>query len=95
VELDAHRTDANAYHFDNNGEHMVGANNRNKRSRTNWKRIDALQDSEIDFSEIPELGKDFFAQAIRWPDEKQQSDHVRRRSRSSDRRPTTDDRRRR
>ena len=47
-------------------------NNTKKRSRTNWKRVDALQDSEIDFSEIPELGPDFFAHAIRWPGKKQQ-----------------------
>lgn len=35
-----------------------------KRSRTNWARIDALKDSEIDFSDIPELGKAFFTRAV-------------------------------
>jgi hypothetical protein len=35
-----------------------------KRSRTNWARIDALKDSEIDFSDIPELGKAFFKYAV-------------------------------
>ena len=35
-----------------------------KRSRTNWARIDALKDSEIDFSDIPELGKAFFKRAV-------------------------------
>lgn len=35
-----------------------------KRSRTNWARIDALKDSEIDFSDIPELGKAFFKCAV-------------------------------
>jgi len=35
-----------------------------KRSRTNWARIDALKDSAIDFSDIPELGKAFFKRAI-------------------------------
>lgn len=34
-----------------------------KRSRTNWERIDALKDSGIDFSDIPELGKAFFKRA--------------------------------
>ena len=34
-----------------------------KRSRTNWARIDALKDSEIDFSDIPEQGKAFFKRA--------------------------------
>ncbi len=43
-----------------------------KRSRTDWKRVDALRDSEIDYSDIPELGNDFFARAIRWPGKKQQ-----------------------
>ena len=47
-------------------------NNTKKRSRTNWKRVDALQDSEIDFSEIPELGSKFFSHAIRWPGKKRQ-----------------------
>ncbi len=35
-----------------------------KRSRTNWAKIDALKDSEIDFSDIPELGKAFFKRAV-------------------------------
>lgn len=35
-----------------------------KRSRTNWARIDALKDSAIDFSDIPELGKAFFKHAV-------------------------------
>jgi uncharacterized protein (DUF4415 family) len=34
-----------------------------KRSRTNWARIDALKNSEIDLSDIPEQGKDFFKRA--------------------------------
>jgi hypothetical protein len=49
---------------------MAGANNTEKRSRTNWKRIDTLQDSEIDFSNAPALGGDFFTRAIRWLDKK-------------------------
>jgi uncharacterized protein (DUF4415 family) len=31
-----------------------------------------MTDREIDFSEVPELGPDFFAHAIRWPGKKQQ-----------------------
>ncbi len=42
-----------------------------KRSRTNWEKIDALKDSEIDFSDIPELGKAFFKRAtLRLPEPK-------------------------
>ena len=35
-------------------------------SRTDWKRVDAMKDSDIDFSDIPELGLDFFANAMIW-----------------------------
>jgi len=35
-----------------------------KVSRTNWARIDALRDDEIDFSDIPEQGKAFFKRAV-------------------------------
>ncbi|MGD0512821.1 MAG: BrnA antitoxin family protein [Terriglobales bacterium] len=48
------------------------ANNTKRRSKTDWKRIDALRDADIDFSEIPELGPDFFARAIIWPGPKKQ-----------------------
>jgi hypothetical protein len=37
-----------------------------RRSRTDWKRVDAMKDSDIDFSDIPELGADFFKNAILW-----------------------------
>jgi uncharacterized protein (DUF4415 family) len=50
----------------------VKVSNTKKRSRTNWKRVDALRDSEIDFSESPELGSRFFDHAIRWPGKKKQ-----------------------
>ncbi|MBM4272892.1 MAG: BrnA antitoxin family protein [Deltaproteobacteria bacterium] len=30
----------------------------NKQSQTDWDRIDALKDEEIDYSEIPDLGED-------------------------------------
>lgn len=35
-----------------------------KRSRTNWATIDALQDKEIDTSDIPEQGNTFFKRAV-------------------------------
>ena len=30
------------------------------RSKTNWTRVDSLSDRDIDYSDIPELDKDFF-----------------------------------
>jgi uncharacterized protein (DUF4415 family) len=50
----------------------VSENNTKRRSRTDWKRVDALRDSDIDFSDMPELGPDFFARAIIWPGPKKQ-----------------------
>lgn len=35
-----------------------------KRSRTNWAKIDALKDNEIDTSDIPEQKKAFFKHAV-------------------------------
>ena len=44
----------------------------NKRSGTDWARLDAMTDEEIDYSEIPPLGKDFFERAeLRAPHEPQ------------------------
>jgi uncharacterized protein (DUF4415 family) len=43
-----------------------------KASQTDWKRIDAMRDEDIDFSDIPEQGPDFFANAIIWPGPKRQ-----------------------
>ena len=51
---------------------MVNANNTKKRSRTDWKRIDSLGDEDIDYSDMPKLGPDFFAHAILWPGPKKQ-----------------------
>ena len=31
---------------------------------TDWKRIDAMKDEEIDFSDIPELTPEMFARAV-------------------------------
>jgi hypothetical protein len=35
-------------------------------SRTDWTRVDAMKDSDIDFSDVPELGPDFFKSAVLW-----------------------------
>lgn len=51
---------------------MKNGNNTKRRSRTDWKRIDALQDKDIDYSEIPKQGPDFFANAVLWPGPKKQ-----------------------
>ena len=51
---------------------MKNGNNTKRRSRTDWKRIDALEDKDIDYSEIPKQGPDFFANAILWPGPKKQ-----------------------
>jgi uncharacterized protein (DUF4415 family) len=50
----------------------MNANPSKKRSRTNWKKIDSLPDSKIDYSDVPELKAGFFRHAIRWPGKKQQ-----------------------
>ena len=44
----------------------------NRPSRTDWKRIDAVRDGEIDYSDIPKLGRDFFAEAVMWTELKRQ-----------------------
>jgi uncharacterized protein (DUF4415 family) len=41
-----------------------------KHSKTDWHRIDAMKDSEIDYSDIPELGDDFFKNAMIIPHNK-------------------------
>ncbi len=51
---------------------MKSGNNTKRRSRTDWKRIDALEDKDIDYSDIPKQGPDFFANAILWPGPKKQ-----------------------
>ena len=43
-----------------------------KRSRTNWQRIETMEDQEIDVSDNPELDEQFFKEAIWWPAPKQQ-----------------------
>ncbi len=45
--------------------------NLKKESKTDWKKVDALQDQDIDFSDIPELDAEFFSRAvIRLPEPK-------------------------
>lgn len=44
------------------------AKNTIKESRTDWNRVNNMSDSDIDSSDIQELGKDFFSSArIRMP----------------------------
>ena len=35
-----------------------------KKSRTEWKRVDALKDDDIDLSDVPEVSPEMFARAI-------------------------------
>jgi uncharacterized protein (DUF4415 family) len=51
---------------------MKSAKTTKRRSMTDWKRIDAMQDEDIDLSDIPEQGAEFFANAILWPGPKRQ-----------------------
>ena len=43
-----------------------------RKSKTDWARVRAMKDREIDYSEIPQLEKDFFRKAILWPGTKKQ-----------------------
>ena len=43
-----------------------------KVSKTNWDKVKAMKDAEIDYSDIPELDKDFFKKAVIWPGTKKQ-----------------------
>jgi len=35
-----------------------------RKSRTNWRRVDALKNDRIDFSDTPELTPEMFARAV-------------------------------
>jgi uncharacterized protein (DUF4415 family) len=35
-----------------------------KKSRTNWARVDAMKDEDIDFSDSPEIAPEMFARAV-------------------------------
>lgn len=43
-----------------------------RKPRTDWKRVDAMKDEDIDTSDIPELGEAFFKNAVFWPGVKNQ-----------------------
>ena len=43
-----------------------------KLSKTNWVKIKAMKDSDINLSDIPELDDDFFTEANLWPGKKKQ-----------------------
>lgn len=38
---------------------------KSKTSQTDWKRIDAMKDEDIDFSDIPEITPEMFARGVR------------------------------
>jgi uncharacterized protein (DUF4415 family) len=42
-----------------------------KPSRTQWDRIDAMKDEEIDYSDNPKLDVSFLAKSVRWPGPKE------------------------
>ena len=44
----------------------------NRRSKTDWARLKAMKDEDIDTSDIPELTADFFKKAVLWPGTKKQ-----------------------
>jgi uncharacterized protein (DUF4415 family) len=50
----------------------MSAQDMNKQSRTDWAKIKAMKDRDIDFSDAPELNDDFFAEATLWPGKKKQ-----------------------
>lgn len=35
-----------------------------KRSKTDWKHLDSMKDKDIDYSDIPEIDEQFFADAV-------------------------------
>lgn len=50
----------------------MSAKSMKKQSRTDWTKVKAMKDSDIDFSDIPELDKEFFAKATLWTGNKKQ-----------------------
>ena len=41
-------------------------------SRTDWARVEAMRDEDIDYTDNPKLDADFFAEATQWSGPKQQ-----------------------
>lgn len=50
----------------------MSAERMKKESRTDWKRVKAMQDEEIDLTDSPELDASFFKEAVPWPVHKKQ-----------------------
>lgn len=51
----------------------MSVRNTKAQSGTDWERLDKMSDTDIDFSSIPELDDDFFANAaVRMPRDKKQ-----------------------
>jgi uncharacterized protein (DUF4415 family) len=48
----------------------VKKNDLKNESKSDWARIDAMKDEEIDYSDIPELGDEFFENAVFVPAKK-------------------------
>jgi uncharacterized protein (DUF4415 family) len=48
----------------------VKKNDSKKQSETDWARVDAMTDEDIDYSDIPELGDEFFEKAVFVPAKK-------------------------
>lgn len=47
--------------------------NLKQESKTDWARVDAMTDDEIDTSDIPELDEHFFANAVLWKPKSQRT----------------------
>jgi uncharacterized protein (DUF4415 family) len=43
-----------------------------RKSKTDWARVDAMKDEDIDCTDNPELGPEFFKDAILWAGPKKQ-----------------------
>lgn len=43
-----------------------------KKSKTDWPRINAMKDKDIDYSDIPQLDAKFFEKAVIWKPRKKQ-----------------------
>jgi uncharacterized protein (DUF4415 family) len=50
----------------------MSAGNMKTKSRSDWERINAMKDEDIDLSESPELDAAFFKEAVVWPTQKKQ-----------------------
>lgn len=50
----------------------MSARDMRKKSKTDWAKVKAMKDREIDLSDSPELDDHFFAEAALWPGKKKQ-----------------------